>query len=113
MLSAPVWRVAPPDDGPPTVSKLPTSYSPLSYTPISFADAVPPAVSCEGVAAQVQALLDSCDRATTTGMRDYAMLLLLATYGLRGIEVAASLLIIAFGALLLMGYMSSERMIGV
>jgi nickel/cobalt exporter len=32
---------------------------------------------------------------------------------MRGIEVAASLIIIAFGALLLMGYMSSERLIGV
>jgi nickel/cobalt transporter (NicO) family protein len=30
----------------------------------------------------------------------------------RGIEVAASLLIVAFGALLLTGYMVSERMIG-
>ena len=32
---------------------------------------------------------------------------------MRGIEVAASLIIIAFGALLLMGYMTSERLIGV
>jgi nickel/cobalt exporter len=32
---------------------------------------------------------------------------------MRGIEVAASLIIIAFGTLLLMGYMTSERLIGV
>lgn len=32
---------------------------------------------------------------------------------MRGIEMAASLVIIAFGVLLLMGYMSSERLIGV
>jgi nickel/cobalt exporter len=31
---------------------------------------------------------------------------------LRGVEVAASVVIVAFGALLLMGYMASERMIG-
>jgi len=34
------------------------------------------------------------------------------TLVVRGIEVAASLLIVAFGALLLTGYMVSERMIG-
>jgi len=34
------------------------------------------------------------------------------TLVVRGIEVAASLLIVAFGALLLTGYMASERMIG-
>ena len=32
---------------------------------------------------------------------------------MRGIEVAAALLITAFGALLLMGYMASERLLGV
>jgi nickel/cobalt exporter len=31
---------------------------------------------------------------------------------MRGIEVAAALVIIAFGALLLAGYMASERLIG-
>jgi nickel/cobalt exporter len=39
-----------------------------------------------------------------------------AGYGMltmRGIEVAAALLIIGFGALLLTGYMASERLIGV
>lgn len=36
---------------------------------------------------QVQATLSAVDRSTPIGMRDYAMLLLLSTYGLRGIEV--------------------------
>lgn len=39
-------------------------------------------------AAEVQALLDSCDRATASGKRDYAILLLLARMGLRAAEVA-------------------------
>jgi site-specific recombinase XerD len=47
--------------------------------------AVPPRLAT----AQVQALLASCDRATTTGMRDYAMLAVLARLGLRTAEVAA------------------------
>jgi integrase/recombinase XerD len=46
--------------------------------------AVPPRLSN----AQVATLLDSCDRDTTTGMRDYAMLALLARLGLRAAEVA-------------------------
>jgi site-specific recombinase XerD len=46
--------------------------------------AVPPRLST----VQVQALLDSCDLGTTTGMRDYAMLALLARLGLRAAEVA-------------------------
>jgi len=46
--------------------------------------AVPPRLST----ARVQALLDSCDQTTTTGMRDYAMLALLARLGLRAAEVA-------------------------
>ena len=37
----------------------------------------------------VQALLGSIDRRTPTGVRDYTMLLLIATYGLRVSEVAA------------------------
>ena len=37
----------------------------------------------------VQALLAAIDRTTTMGRRDYAMLLLIATYGLRASEVAA------------------------
>ena len=39
-------------------------------------------------AAEVQALLDSCDRATASGKRDFAILLLLARMGLRAAEVA-------------------------
>ena len=39
-------------------------------------------------AAEVQALLDSCDRATVSGKRDLAILLLLARMGLRAAEVA-------------------------
>lgn len=38
-------------------------------------------------AAAVTALLDSCDRQTETGLRDYAVLVLLRRYGARGIEV--------------------------
>lgn len=36
---------------------------------------------------QIQAILSQIDRTTVAGMRDYAMIILLATYGLRGIEV--------------------------
>jgi len=39
--------------------------------------------------AQVKALLASCDRATPTGRRDYAILVLLVRLGLRAAEVAA------------------------
>jgi site-specific recombinase XerD len=38
---------------------------------------------------QLEALLDSCDRGTRTGRRDFAVLVLLARLGLRGGEVAA------------------------
>jgi site-specific recombinase XerD len=38
---------------------------------------------------EVEALLASCDRATTTGRRDYAILVLLVRLGLRAAEVAA------------------------
>jgi len=38
--------------------------------------------------AEVQALLDSCDRATVSGKRDVAILLVLARMGLRAAEVA-------------------------
>ena len=38
---------------------------------------------------QVQRMLNAVDRRNTTGKRDYAILLLLATYGLRAREVAA------------------------
>jgi site-specific recombinase XerD len=37
---------------------------------------------------EVEKLLQSCDRSTSTGQRDYAILLLLARLGLRGGEVA-------------------------
>ena len=37
----------------------------------------------------VRALLESIDRATAIGRRDYAMLLLIATYGLRSSEIVA------------------------
>ena len=36
---------------------------------------------------QMQAILSQIDRTTSAGLRDYAMILLLTTYGLRGIEV--------------------------
>jgi len=39
-------------------------------------------------ARQVQAMVDSCDRSTSTGRRDRAIMLLLARLGLRSIEVA-------------------------
>jgi site-specific recombinase XerD len=39
-------------------------------------------------AAQVQRALDGCDRATPTGRRDYAILMMLAKLGLRANEVA-------------------------
>jgi integrase/recombinase XerD len=40
-------------------------------------------------AGQVKLLLDGCDRATATGRRDYAIVLLLSRLGLRRCEVAA------------------------
>ncbi len=42
--------------------------------------------------ADVQAMLDGCDRATSTGLRDLAMLTVLARLGLRASEVAGLLL---------------------
>jgi site-specific recombinase XerD len=39
-------------------------------------------------AAQVQKVLDGCDRKTTLGRRDYAVLMLLAKLGMRASEVA-------------------------
>ena len=39
-------------------------------------------------AAAAAALLDSCDRSTEAGLRDYAVLVLLRRYGARGIEVS-------------------------
>ena len=58
--------------------------------------AMPPVATWRGTAlplsmraAQVAALLDSCDRCTASGRRDYAVLALLARLGLRSGEVAA------------------------
>jgi integrase len=38
---------------------------------------------------EVRRMLEAVDRRTATGRRDYAILLLLVTYGLRALEVAA------------------------
>jgi len=45
---------------------------------------IPPSLPAE----TIQALLDSCDRSTTTGTRDFAIVLLLARLALRSIEIA-------------------------
>lgn len=45
---------------------------------------LPPTVS----AAEVQLLLDSCDRSTSIGLRDFAMMTLVARLGLRSVEIA-------------------------
>jgi len=64
-------------------------------TPSALAESVPPvpgwkdaSVPRRLAAAQVKALVDSCDRTTPTGMRDFAMLVVLARLGLRAAEVA-------------------------
>ena len=44
----------------------------------------PPAMS----ARDVQLLLDTCDRSTAVGVRDFAIMMLVARLGLRSIEVA-------------------------
>lgn len=44
----------------------------------------PPVIS----AAEVQLLLDSCERGTPVGVRDFAMMMLVARLGLRSIEIA-------------------------
>jgi integrase/recombinase XerD len=65
------------------------------YVPVSLAAAVPAVAGWRlaslprGLdAAVVQRLLDSCDRDTIVGRRDYAILIILARLGLRGAEVA-------------------------
>ena len=65
------------------------------FTDTPLAQAVPPVPGWKGIAvpprlsaAQVSALLDSCDRDTATGIRDLAMLSLMARLGLRAAEVA-------------------------
>ncbi len=64
-------------------------------TPSALAESVPPvpgwkdtSVPKRLAAAQVKTLVDSCDRTTPTGMRDFAMLMVLARLGLRAAEVA-------------------------
>jgi len=64
-------------------------------TATSLAAAVPPVAGWHdtGIPStvdpeQVQALLDSCDRATPAGIRDFAIITLVARLGLRSIEVA-------------------------
>jgi integrase/recombinase XerD len=64
-------------------------------TPTALASAVPPVAGWHDTgipvgltAEQVQRLLEGCDRADPGGMRDLAMLLLVARLGLRSIEVA-------------------------
>jgi integrase/recombinase XerD len=61
-----------------------------------LATAMPPVAAWRGTrlpqglsAADVEAVLDSCDRSTSSGRRDYAILCLLARLGLRSGEVAA------------------------
>lgn len=64
-------------------------------TPLRLGKAVPPvggwrlaSVPPTMAAADIQRLLDSCPREDAVGIRDYAILLLLARLGLRSIEVA-------------------------
>ncbi len=64
-------------------------------TPLRLATAVPPvggwrlaALPPTMTAADVQLLLDSCDRSTGVGVRDLAIMTLVARLGLRSIEVA-------------------------
>lgn len=64
-------------------------------TPVALATAVPPVAGWHdtgipvGLAAtEVQALLDGCDRSDPGGIRDFAILVLVARLGLRSAEVA-------------------------
>jgi integrase len=64
-------------------------------TPLALATAVPPVAGWRdtgvpaGIAASaVQRLLDSCDRTSPVGVRDFAILMLVARLGLRSAEVA-------------------------
>ena len=64
-------------------------------TPTALASAVPPAAGWHDTgipvglaAADVQRLLDGCDRASPTGIRNFAILMLVARLGLRSVEVA-------------------------
>jgi site-specific recombinase XerD len=65
-------------------------------TPLRLGTAVPPVGGWRLAtlpppamrAAEVQRLLDSCERSTPVGLRDFAMMMLVARLGLRSIEVA-------------------------
>ena len=64
-------------------------------TPLRLGTAVPPVggwrlagLPSDMTAADVQLLLDSCDRSTDVGVRDFAVMTLVARLGLRSIEVA-------------------------
>lgn len=64
-------------------------------TPLALATAVPPVAGWHdtrvptGIASgDVQRLLDSCNRSTAVGVRDFAILMLVARLGLRSAEVA-------------------------
>ena len=64
-------------------------------TPLRLGTAVPPvggwrlaALPPTMTAADVQLLLDRCDRSTDVGVRDFAIMMLVARLGLRSIEVA-------------------------
>ena len=65
-----------------------------------------------GTAITVAVIATITVSATTFAARLAATRTGYGTLVVRGIEVGASLLIVAFGALLLTGYMASERMIG-
>lgn len=64
-------------------------------TPLPLATGVPPVAGWHDTgipvaisAGDVQRLLDSCDRTSTVGIRDYAILMIVARLGLRSAEVA-------------------------
>lgn len=64
-------------------------------TPLRLGTAVPPvggwrlaALPPTMTAADVQLLLDGCDRGTDVGVRDFAIMMLVARLGLRSVEVA-------------------------
>lgn len=67
-----------------------------ALTPLRLGTAVPPVGGWRLAtlpppamrATDVQLLLDTCDRATAVGVRDFAMMMLVARLGLRSIEIA-------------------------
>jgi site-specific recombinase XerD len=65
------------------------------FTPTALGTAVPPVAGWHDTgipvglsAAEIQRLLDGCDRSSQTGIRDFAILVLVARLGLRSAEVA-------------------------